>query len=206
MTAARMKQTEDQIRLIVENNRFNNFFKHRDEFVKYFSAKEYLKELSHNSKDLLERELLRFYEHFFYLNYQEFSTSINKYAKKNCQKFLEVLKDSELNQRDVDLNAVSQSKIRELTEFSSVLVVLITHYTVEIIQGHMKIIREFENKTGRDEVPKIADIILINYLAKIIIDIYLFAGEGDIPDLYTNLHSNSLDYLYKIGITKINLY
>lgn len=206
MTTERMRQTQDQIKAITDNNRFNNFFKHREEFIKYFGSKKYIVELAKNSIELLDTHLLRIYEHFFYNTYTDFTTSLNSYARKHCYFFLNTLNDSNLNQKDVDISIIDQSSIREILKKNKSPIILITNYSLNLLKENRQMIKIYNQEKGKTETAKIADLLQINFLPKIIIDVLLFAGEKEIPDQFTNLHSNSTSYLYDIGLIDINLY
>ena len=98
MTSARMKQTEDQIRSIVENNRFNNFFKHRDEFVKSLSSQEFMINLARYSGVNLNDLLLSYYGMFFSRSYENFEPKLREAKLKHVKDYLNDLNsERELN-------------------------------------------------------------------------------------------------------------
>lgn len=112
ITLERMKQTKDQIKLIGDNNKFNNYYKHREEFVKYFSDNDYIMYIKGEDELDKKRFINVLYELFYYPSYHEFSPVINNDAEKVINIFMTAVRNSELNKDNFDL--LSAEGIKEI--------------------------------------------------------------------------------------------
>lgn len=125
LTIKRMEQTDKQIESISSNNRFNNFYKHREDFLKRFENFNFLKkinqyqQLHNNNRGIAPEKKVtinltpynlasEFYSVFYYSHPSDFNYEMNEISKQNIDKFIE--KISKLSMKDtyeIDLNSIS---------------------------------------------------------------------------------------------------
>lgn len=91
LTLERMRQTRAQIDSIDYNYRFNNFYKHREEFIKYSSKKSFIVNLAKYSEQNLDDLLITYHEMYFAQSYEEFDAKIKSYRLKEIKEYLKSL-------------------------------------------------------------------------------------------------------------------
>ncbi|MCF8260346.1 MAG: hypothetical protein K9J12_06200 [Melioribacteraceae bacterium] len=109
LTIKRMEQTNEQIRSITSNNRFNNFYKHREEFQKKFKEFSFIGKIqSYHEKHIKNRAIppdkkikfelsinewaSRFYEEFYYTKSKIFQDTINSEVNAKVSLLISELK------------------------------------------------------------------------------------------------------------------
>ncbi len=98
ITSERMKQTKEQIDVMSDNNKFNNFYKHREEFIKYLSSQAFIVNLANYSKQNLNDLLLEYHGYFFTRRYDEFKPKIRPSIKNRMKSFFNSISETkELN-------------------------------------------------------------------------------------------------------------
>lgn len=108
LTSERMKQTNDQIQIISDNNKFNNFYKHRENFIDFYKTTRYVElvneELGENEKLPLDNTYYYpIYAYYFYPSYHKFIPIRNNQIIKAETEFLNTLKESSLNIKEQSL-------------------------------------------------------------------------------------------------------
>lgn len=105
LTVERMKQTDQQIESITSNNRFNNFYKHREEFLKKFKEFGFIKSIQNYSQKHMKNMVIppdkkinidlkiddlasRFYEEFYYTKSNKFIDNFNEVAKNKINQLI----------------------------------------------------------------------------------------------------------------------
>jgi hypothetical protein len=103
LTLGRMDQTETQISLVADNNRFNNYYKHIDEFKNHIRQYPKLSTwLKHADQDI-EPWLLELYREFYYKHPNEFAPRMNSKARVRVDLFLSTIIKSSLNAPSTNL-------------------------------------------------------------------------------------------------------
>lgn len=135
VTFERMRQTNKQIRIISENNRFTNYNYHREKFVEVLSSDLVLNMLDRSG--YINQKLLvnTLYYHFYYDSYKNFSPELNDDAKKQ-KEYIKVLiqrliRDHILKFTDVDRSILLNiNEILDGSKYST----LVNTFTEEIIK------------------------------------------------------------------------
>ena len=177
LTVKRMQQTKVQTDVMIDNVRFNNFFKHREEFITHFSKKKYLQVIAAGAKVKTEKIFMDYYEYFFYKSYSDFRTTLNDDALLNCKGFIANLTSSILNQKLVDLRTLKREDIIWPTPTGGFPLASITNYISNLIKAkHYK----FEDHKGVEANVhrfKVFSVVQAYYAYTIIADVLLFSGQ-----------------------------
>ncbi len=89
ITLERTKLTEISIKNIADNNKFNNYYKHKELFKAYMLKTDIYYTINHYL-DVHEDVIInRLYNYFYYKSYKEFTPSINKEANIELREMLE---------------------------------------------------------------------------------------------------------------------
>ncbi len=118
LTLSRMLQTKDQITLIEENNRFNNYFKHRDQFIAQFKDNIFFKEYENLAKRSAEPDLMNFYNTFYYKSHHNFTPFMNKTSTAFIDKFINAVEKSKINIENTDLNGIAVDELIQLSNLN----------------------------------------------------------------------------------------
>lgn len=117
-TFVRMIQTENQlsfleqqIKSINEQNKFSNFYTHREEFIKSFSDHYFIKEIS-KVNEIVPRILLNdIYSSMYYETHKEFSPHLNKTFNTEVEEYFNAVENSILNHNTTSLKSINYSEI-----------------------------------------------------------------------------------------------
>lgn len=116
LTMERMRQTEKQIEEITKNNRFNNFFKHREEFKKEFTNNRFFIEV----KDLTERdvafEIGLLYNLFYYQSPNLFEPHLNSESEIRIKNFLSRISNSDLDKEGYNLEDFDLQELKKISD------------------------------------------------------------------------------------------
>jgi len=202
MTAARMKQTEDQIRSIVENNRFNNFFKHRDEFVKYFSSQQFMINLAKYSNQNLNDLLLSYHGMFFTRSYENFESKLNKVILEHIKNFCNTLnEDNELNYNIAEYIASEYNKMPISTPSEFYLESTRAFDYLTKTNDQLKYWFD-DNKTTKYIIQEMCHAY---YTYRIYMSVIGFAGEKYPDFIYPQFISNLISFFDKNGLSILKL-
>ncbi|MCF8240760.1 MAG: hypothetical protein K9J16_05185 [Melioribacteraceae bacterium] len=131
LTIERMKQTDKQIDSIVSNNRFNNFYKHREEFLKSFEKFKFLKKIKefqeHHRKNKLvppakkihieiDPELApKLYKTLFYSKAKKFSDKMNDETRSHIDTFIILISSLPmLTEYEIDYDSIDVIVLDEM--------------------------------------------------------------------------------------------
>lgn len=103
LTIERMKQTSMQIESISLNNNFNNFYRHREEFITYLE-KESL--LYIQGAKLTNDEKLNLYNKCFYSSYEKFEPIVNNYFLNLVHDFSQKIKSIIPSEKDFEFSEI----------------------------------------------------------------------------------------------------
>ena len=177
MTLERMKQTKEQVDIISDNNKFNNFYKHQEQFVKYFLNNNLVLYLTVGDHYEREKLINKLYEIFYYSSYTNFTPSINLEAKAKVNLFISKITQYKLNEKQTELMKIEG--INELYDslkpiFQTIFSITEPRVLNEISKrkrGNQK----FKN-LSRDDIERYEAIMNIYYLANCIDYILNFQG------------------------------
>ena len=197
MTAARMKQTEDQIRSIVENNRFNNFFKHRDEFVKYISLQEFMANLARYSNLNLNDLLLSYYGIFFSRSYESFNPKLSEAKVKHIKDYLNTLN----SERDLAYNLIEyiSSGGHSLSISKPAEFFLETSRTFEYLSDNSSQLKTWfsQNPSSREALNELCGLY---YTYRIYMTVVSFSGEKLSDFIFPQFVANFTSFLKRNGL------
>lgn len=135
VTFERMRQTNKQIRIISENNRFTNYNYHQEKFVEDLSSDPVINELHRAGR--MDQELLikRLYYHFYYETYSNFSPELNDDAIQQ-KEFISTLIQSFIRDHIVEFTDVDRNILLNVNKIfdNSKYAVLINSFTEDIIK------------------------------------------------------------------------
>ncbi len=115
LTLSRMFQTKEQLKIIEENNRFNNYFKHREQFVIQFKDNIFFKEFETLTKRSAEPNLLDLYYSYYYKSHHNFTPFMNKDANNLVYNFMNSVEKSKINIENFNLNEITIDELIKLT-------------------------------------------------------------------------------------------
>lgn len=124
LTIERMKQTEKQIDSIVSNNRFNNFYKHKEEFVNFMLNRQVFTQFPSNKHANIKNYTVMIYNLAYSTNPEEFSGKIKKeFKNKGIRTLAEIgsyfsnkeqLRHLDIKEIDLFLNKIHFAPFGEL--------------------------------------------------------------------------------------------
>jgi len=201
-TIKRINQTDNQINILADNNRFNNYYKLNEEFIKYFDGQEllslYKKTFPNNSVFEINNHLQRLFKYFYGDNSKYFTTKILSKELNKINNYLLVIDDNVFNKSDWELTTIDYSVLSNISD-----------YNLEIIKSFIKPLSEklvapiYSNRNL--SVPNLKEIdkhyLLMNELF-LSVSIYesLLLFDGEKVNNYSKLRNNFMNYLEKIGL------
>jgi len=202
MTAERMKQTQDQIRSIVENNRFNNFYKHRDEFIKHLSSQQFMVNIAKYSDFNLNDLLLTYHRMFYTSRYENFSPEIHSSKLEDIKEFCGALNDEKVlnyNLEEYIVSGDSTLSISKPAEFY-----LETNKAFSFLIENDTILRKWfsTNSTSRYAIQELCQLY---YTYRIYMNIIAFSGEKYSGYVFPQFIANLTSFFKRSGISKLNL-
>jgi hypothetical protein len=132
LTMERMTQTEDQINLNQENVKFNNYYKHKEEFSAFLNRMSFFKFIKENIKVEIETLFPAIYSYFFNSSYKTFKPTLNPDAKKEIDDFINEIKNSTLSNPNQNLEQVSLDEINKLSNLINRTIEPICNINTEI--------------------------------------------------------------------------
>ena len=180
LTLRRMIQTERQLEIISDNNRFNNYYKHIEEFLKYMVKSEFIGRISSVSPFNFQKTLILVYQSFYYKNYRNFSPSINFEKYISINKFLSLLKYSIYCIKDMDFHQIPLFQLSTLDipidPCILDLIIPLVEYDCKNIDN-LLISRQSPEESRTVEVEKFKAIITYLYAESFYSDILAFDGK-----------------------------
>jgi len=197
MTAERMKQTQDQIMAIVENNRFNNFFRHREEFIKYLSSQRFMINLAKYSDQNMNDLLLTYHGMYFSKNYENFKPKLEDYNLNHIKEFCIALngdRDLSYNLAEYILSGRSELSFSKPSEFF-----LETTRAFRYLIGQENQLKNWfsENPSTRDSLGELCHLY---YTYRIYMNVVSFSGEKLSNFIFPQFISNFTSFLNRNGM------
>ena len=152
LTFERMKQTQRQLEINQENVKFNNYYKHREEFNQFINKMPFFNFIKEHSQIPVDTLIPAIYSYFFNKSYTSFEPRLNTKSKEEIDNFIKDIKNSSLSNFNQDLEQVPIEEIKKLSEFINRTIDPICHINSEIeivtvrqhfieIGGPLKLIR-----------------------------------------------------------------
>ncbi|MBU2444763.1 MAG: hypothetical protein KJ666_04215 [Bacteroidetes bacterium] len=111
ITLERMYQTS-------ENYQLNNYFKHKEEFIKEFKDNRFFQEISALTDRDIEFEVRNLYNKFYYKSPNNFTPYLNKETKDQFENFIKSVKESSLDKIDYDLFQFPKEDLIKISEIN----------------------------------------------------------------------------------------
>ncbi len=173
-TIYRMNQTKEQIDQMIDNNRFNNYYKHREEFVKFFQDNKLFQKLAEASGYTLNQLLLEYYKIYYYKRDEEFQKRIKPSTLQAIENFLAIVRISGIDsQNDLDLSEI------DLSDVSAPNGNYTYHYLEikKLIDGFNVLINTNLKALPNYKILIFSNLLAIYYNYLIILDILSFDGQ-----------------------------
>jgi hypothetical protein len=142
LTIQRVFQMDFQLRLIDDHNRFNNYFRHMEEFTKYISKDPLVSAFLQLSTADPSLVLLPFYKQYYSSDYRDFRTTVNPETKQQFTRLFDGISNSPLNNLQTNLSTVPHSVIDALIPLTTDMMNIITSRLYQEvspkIQGYLK--------------------------------------------------------------------
>jgi len=150
ITSERMKQTKDQIDVMADNNKFNNFFKHREKFIGETKVKRLIKMFSRITST--DSELLAgfLYQDYYYASHNQFVPRLNETALDRLDK-IEKIFDSNHMKKDKIVSFFSQAAIEEFKKIMIGQAIYTTIFTV--VKSIVASIKEMDFENHEEDTP-----------------------------------------------------
>jgi len=192
LTVERMKQTDLQIDEIIKNNRFNNFFKHREEFKKEFVNNRFFMEISELTDRDVSFEIGLLYNLFYYQSPNTFEPHLNNDAENNITNFLKMVTNSELDKKGYSLENYDTEELVKISEKNYPQIKNL------IISIHSKLtpqIRKTAEKYEEDVRPLVSKFIYLNEIFwSGILYQSLFQFDGSTERVWENFDINFVNF------------
>jgi len=172
-TIYRMNQTKAQIDQMIDNNRFNNYYKHREEFVKFFQDNKLFQKLAEAYGYTLNQLLLEYYKIYYYKRDEEFQKRIKPSTLQAIEDFFAIVRISGIDsENDLDLSEL------DLSDVSKPNGNYMYHYLEikKLIDGFNVLIKTNLNMSDY-QILIFSELLDIYYNYLIILDILSFDGQ-----------------------------
>lgn len=199
VTLGRITQTERQIDAIVDNNLFNNYYKHIEEFNKYFSIDPLVSGFCKLENIDHRIVLLPVYKLYYYESYRNFVPHLSLRANQFIDAFTQALYASLLNNHQTALESVPLALLETI---SGTIDETIHDIVTPVTQQHIPTVKNYLNSTGLNlqqintEVARFEQINLIYWTNAFYRSLLAFDGVIEQPaEQFTTNYGNYLDYL-----------
>lgn len=186
-TEKRIRQTQEQLRISEDNNKFNNYFKHREEFIEYFKTTSFYDYLININANF---QITHIYKKLYYENYNNFRPALNENSKNKIDYFLNKVKNSTINRPHFNL---SKSQAPELIEIIRNNFSYIKDLFIEVNEREKEIVKEKSESENIFRTNTVCFYINEIYWAvKFFESIKMFDGENILS--LSNFENNYLKY------------
>lgn len=176
----------------ISNNQFNNYFKHKEEFIKEFSKHELIKELKKLTETDTASVLRDMYILFYYKSDKEFSFRMNKKAHSDIKRFLKRFEKSELNKSNTSLYDLPIEKLEHLSKIN---IADVRRYITSINSRLTPAMRKRWGNISMNDKLDFKKIVYINeiYFSALLYN-NLLQYDGNISVNINNFLANIVDY------------
>jgi len=183
LAARKFEQNEKNISIMDDNNRFNNYYKHKTLFVEYFMDTQEIKDIDREkiSESHIKYVLNLTYSDIYYPSYDKFSPCLNDDAKDSIVEFFQKISKSPLN---IDGKyQCDNMDIEFLKDMPNPLILKkLNNFAAFITQEYIVKVRDYCRGMGyKDDIFKQkSNLILtsINLYHKILLSRYLATFDG----------------------------
>lgn len=172
----RLRQTKDQIEVMSDNNKFNNFHKHQKLFYDHMSKTNVIKRVIHYSDWKPNHFISLYYNVYFYKKHENFRSKINDIGFKEIRTFNSELKSSRFN-----ISILSEKEGLNLSDFwEDKIKDIPAGFLGNAINYIFRLYPDWQKeKDGEGELEKVVmtNILSIYYTYFIFQEILIFGGE-----------------------------
>lgn len=192
LTLERMKQTQVNIT-------FNNYYKHKEEFIVFLKKMPFFDVIEKQSQFELEVLLPPIYSYFFNKSYKDFEPSLNSKAKKEINNFIQKIKESSVSILNYNLENAPIDELKKLSELiNQTIEPICAIYTeTEVIT-----VRQYCMKFGGRPIKSVEE--RFNLLSNLFWTISLYEDilsfDGTHQSLRGNFALNFINYRGSIGL------
>ena len=143
ITSMRAFQFDKSLELLSDNNKFNNFYKHREEFIKFMNQVYFF----NTSRGPLNQDkrviILPFYDQYYYKNYKTFQPAVSDNVMNEISTFYNRLKI--IGIENTSLNIIEIDKLREIDYIINNVVKRHIYY---FTSTELTIVKDFYSRKG----------------------------------------------------------
>jgi hypothetical protein len=201
VTLGRVIQTERQIDAMTDNNKFNNYYKHMDEFLKFLSSISLISEYCKRQGVDPRMVFVPAYKSYYYDNYRLFEPRINGGARRTIDKFTETVKTSPLNQPQTQLESISSAELLPISRMADEVISAIVS---SMTSGYIPSVQQFLRSAGLNvgpietEVERFELIQLIYWVNSFYRSLMAFDGTAEEPT--EQFAENYRNYEHFVGL------
>jgi len=186
LTLVRTENTQTQIDLLGQNNRFNNYYKHIEQFKSEFNEAPFMTRWFSLTGWKPQRVYMSIYREFYYQHPLDFAPKINPRTRKTIDEFLKKLEQSTLNKTIFQLNESSDlvPLVNLSTSFGDSFKDLLNHLVERDSHGLLQRFKErgLQEPESSDLREKFNSLNTVFLLYTLFCSLLVFDGEGE-PDL-----------------------
>lgn len=194
------KLTQEQIEMISNNYKLNNFFKHRTEFIIFFSGNENFKSIAGGEVKHLENMLMDYYEYFFTKSYSKFTATFNDDALLDCNHFISNISKTKLIQHEINLFDLKKEEVFKATLPPAFPRFYISEYLSLFLNQKDYRFKDYNGVNSAEQKEIYFHILKVYFIYIIITEISSFSGEMETIKFPENFYINIMMYLEKLGI------
>lgn len=204
LTLERMEQTERQLQIISDNNLFNNYYKHIEEFSKYLSEDTLLQMLKDVVGPMIRSLLMIVHKSYYCEDYKRFVPHVNIETMSNFRRFHGELANSQFARNDVNFHDVKTSELKKLCDLIDDTARGLIDPVTE--RKFVVVVREFLKKKGMTEEQVRAELELFQqvftiYWADALYDnVISFDGDSSELTMQTEIGPKCEAYFDSVGV------
>jgi hypothetical protein len=183
LTLERIKQTnkqilylEKQINSLTDNNSFNNFYRHKDEFIRALSESQSINLIAQKSNIRIKTLLYQYHSFYYGRTYTEFKPNIKESMMVSIESFYERLKKSDVSKRKIALSDLNELDLSTVFDSHNYLFFELTRALSKLLEENPMTDPTYK-KLGEIEKLKIDKLAAIYFTHQILIDILEFDGK-----------------------------
>jgi hypothetical protein len=201
-TIKRINQTDNQLNILSDNNRFNNYYKFNEEFKKHFEGQElfslYKKTFPSNSDSEINNNLQSLFKYFYGDNHSVFTTRILPNELQKVIEYLTKIDSCQLNKPDynltsMDYNTLSSISVCNLDILKS-LIQPLSEKLIAPIYTNLHLPVDHMNEIDRHYLLLNELLLSVSFYESLLI------FDGQKISSFSNLRNNYLKYLVDIKL------
>lgn len=199
-TERQLTQTIRQLEVMSDNNKFNNYYKHIDEFIK-FMEKDILFSMLSKIKMLIDTRsiLLPLYKRYYYVLYKDFVPCINQATKDYTTSLLTTIRSSVFNVPNTDFSTLKLAQIEPLAEQIDETIKTLVEPIIEQSAPHIHsylLTLQMSPSQIQTELEKFRLISIVYWASSFYTTLLMFEGiEHQISEPFSINYGEYIDFL-----------